>query len=481
MFLKYIEEEKLKFGKDIEAFDPRIGLLRGGPYSSSISDGEREFKIINCGIIGTKVSKTNIISLIDRISHGLKANDKTYGNLGFPGLGIQSPLQFSIRFSDEWYSSFNDNEIDQILEASDNNLKKNILFQLIEEKIINLKYTDPPPDIIFIPVERDIIKAFQHDNIESNNIVFANRNKPRTVSASEGDINFHSILKIIGMKHNIVTQLIKSKTLKLKMNEDVVTTAWNLIVGLYYKAKRIPWKFTEFEDQVCYVGISFYRDFSEKEVKMGTSMAQVFLSSGDSYILKGDSFKIDKQEDNRSPNLDRRNAKNIIDKVLKFYKKLKKIYPLRLVIYKTSNFTDSEIEGIYDNIADIKNIDMISINENPKIRLYRQDQYPVMRGTTLITEDHKEAILYTIGFIPSLNTYPGHQIPKPIKIRQFTSNTDMITICREILKLTRLDWNDIKFCHKMPVTLSFPKKVSKVLVEKRAADINIQPHYRFYM
>ena len=104
-----------------------------------------------------------------------------------------------------------------------------------------------------------------------------------------------------------------------------------------------------------------------------------------------------------------------------------------------------------------------------------------MRGTVLFSDDRRYAILYTTGHIPFFKTYPGMRVPKPLEVRKFLGNSDMKVICEEILTLSRLDWNSIKFCQRLPVTISFPQKVGDILAERRASLIQIKAHYRYYM
>jgi len=477
--IRYFEEKKLKFGNNVEALDPRIGLLKGGPYNLGDSS---EFKIIDCGIIGTGYSIAKLKIFFEKKFSYLKANDKTYGKLGFPGIGKRSPLKFTFRILKVWEAQIYDDEIQDIIIKPDRNDQKNSLIDLIEKKIKRIKHgADPPPELILIPLPEEFFKLFKRDNVISNDIIFANRNKPKTVYDSQGDINLHNIIKILGMKYDVVTQIIKPDTLNNKANEDEVTVVWNLSVSLLYKARKIPWKFSKFEDNTCYMGIGFYRDFSQSDVTMNASMAQVFLSTGDSFILTGDKFIYTTKKEDLEPRLDHDNATSIINKVLDFYNSQKSNYPSRLVIHKTSNYSELEINGFFNNKANLKNIDLITIQEDSKIRLYRQAKYPVMRGTALISEDRTECILYTVGHIPSLGTYPGMGIPKPIIIRKFTGNSDIEVICKEILTLTRLDWNTIKFNQKLPVTIKFPKKVSSILAERRINQITMKNHYRYYM
>lgn len=481
MKISYLHEQELIFGNGVKAYDPRIGLLKGGPFGFADIDKEIEFKAINCGVIGTPETIVKMKYFIQKISFGFGANDKTYGSLGFPGLNKLSPLKFSIRILPQWEASIFEREIGRLKSEPDKNKKKNMFIELIEKKIVKILRSDPKPSILFVALSRKISALFQRPGIKSDDIIFANRNYPNTVFESEGDINFRSIVKILGMKYNIPTQLVQESTVDFNAEEDEVTTAWNFAVAQYYKDNSLPWKFSELEQNVCYVGISFYRDFSKKTLAMNTSMAQVFLYTGESFIMEGDSFEWEKTRHEKTPHLDIEKSKSIIDKILKLYKEIKGVYPSRIVIHKTSKFTDEEIEGFYQNKGKIENIDMITINSRSKYRFYRQDKYPIMRGTLISSVNSTKHLLCTFGYIPYLETYPGMRSPIPLEITQFTMNTSIEKICSEILILTRLDWNNIKYCQRMPVTLKFSELVGNILAEKRAREITINPHYRFYM
>ncbi|MBD3192548.1 MAG: hypothetical protein GF308_18050 [Candidatus Heimdallarchaeota archaeon] len=482
MEIHHLEEVKLKFGQGVKAYDPRKGLLKGGPYGPSGNEDQLDFKIINCGVIATSPYIAKTRHFIEKISFGFDANSTTYGDLGFPGLGKRSPLLFSLKVLKQWEEKILDHEIRTIENISDKNQRKNKLFEIIETKIQNIVQVDPPPHLIFITLNEKIINLFRRPGIYSDDIIFANRNYPDSVYESEGDIDFHNIVKILGMKYDIRTQLLKPTTLTFEGTEDQVTTSWNLAVGLYYKANGIPWRFSEFENDVCYVGISFFRDFSEEEVYMNSSMAQVFLHTGENYILRGDKFQWERTKRDRNPHLDEGKAESLINKIVDLYYSKKNTYPSRMVIYKTSNFHPEEINGFYKNKGKIRDIDMITIIDRKKFRLYRHGNYPVMRGTMISTEERKRCFLYTYGYLPPMETYPGMKVPSPLEVKQFTGNADIKKICKEILTLTRLDWNNIKYCQKMPVTLAFAKKVGEILSERRSEDIsNIKIHYRYYM
>jgi hypothetical protein len=55
------------------------------------------------------------------------------------------------------------------------------------------------------------------------------------------------------------------------------------------------------------------------------------------------------------------------------------------------------------------------------------------------------------------------------------------TMCKEILSLTRLNWNNADFCDHMPITLLASKRIGDILAEARARDIETSTEYRYYM
>jgi len=87
---------------------------------------------------------------------------------------------------------------------------------------------------------------------------------------------------------------------------------------------------------------------------------------------------------------------------------------------------------------------------------------------------------YTFGYIPYLNVYPGPRVPSPLEILEHHGNTSMETICKEILALTKLNWNSAKFCIKAPITIGFARRVGFIL-RNAPPDIEPKNKFKFYM
>ena len=156
------------------------------------------------------------------------------------------------------------------------------------------------------------------------------------------------------------------------------------------------------------------------------------------------------------------------------------IMPSRLVLHKTSNYSDNELKGFNRAILEnkISSADYVTILKS-NIRLYRDGNYPPRRGTLLsLTEKHH--IFYTRGTVEYFKTYPGKYIPQPLDIRIFRCDSSINLIMSEILSLTKMNWNNTQFDRKYPITVESAKKVGdimKYISKDKAPEIR----YSFYM
>lgn len=151
--------------------------------------------------------------------------------------------------------------------------------------------------------------------------------------------------------------------------------------------------------------------------------------------------------------------------------------PSRVVIHKTSYFTEAEKEGFNEAIGEAKR-DFITLSTQHNIRFLRTGIYPVLRGTMISLAPNK-CLLYTTGYTPRIRTYPAHRIPRPLLITH-EGDSEIKFICREIMGLTKLNWNTTVFSTQMPITLHFANEVGKVLSELPDV-IEVKDHYKFYM
>jgi hypothetical protein len=257
--------------------------------------------------------------------------------------------------------------------------------------------------------------------------------------------------------------------------QDPATFSWNLGAAMYYKCNGKPWRLAKLEDGTCYIGIAFYRSRLDPREQIQASMAQVFTSSGDGFVLRGEEVLIDKET--KEPHLTEEKANDLVTRAINQYSSKVKTNPSRVVIHKSSSFTSDERKGVLDAIGSAS-ADLVSIRREPDIRFVRTGKYPVLRGT-LIQLNENMFLLYSSGYIPRLRTYPGHRIPVPLFLQMDCDSSPQV-VAEEVLKLTKINWNTAVFADKFPITITFPRQVGKVLSELEEGS-SIQNHYRFYM
>ena len=482
MRVEHIPEEPLIFGSSNRCYDPKLGISRYGP-SSLEKDKERE---VTAGVIGTKRSVSQFLMMIEKMRHrtNISGESKPWKR-EFPGIGTKSPFSFDIIIGKDMWELIEDEEEGKAL-ADDHPRKQKIrnACDLYEEKFSNLMSTvHPPPDIVYVPLSRKLIEKTKDPIFETNKIVYERRTMQNKKYRGRIPLfDFHHFMKVIGFKWKITTQLVMPDTYEMteKVKQDLATSFWNFSVGTFYKATGTPWKLADLDEDTCYVGVSFYEDASEEISSMRTSMAHVYLKSGESQIIRGKAFRWD-EKNGRDPHLDAEQASAILSDVIRLFTTQKRKKPLRVVVHKSSDYRAEEIEGFSKASDDIENLDLVHIYRRSNARLvYDKSAFPPLRGT-LIESVNGPALLYTVGFIQALGTYPGSGVPWPLEFGWNKRSSSTSLLAKDIQALTRLDWNNSDYCKSKPVTISVSDKVGDILAESSAKNVEPPQSYSYFM
>jgi len=285
------------------------------------------------------------------------------------------------------------------------------------------------------------------------------------------------IIKAEAMSIGIPTQLAKPATFQTdpgdKSIQDEATRAWNLSVALYYKAEGYPWKLTEMPTGTCYVGISFYRSGPN----IGTSMAQVFTHTGEGLVLRGGRAVLD--QITKTPHLSEENAFRLVKDALELYENQMRQSPTRLVVHKSSRYWPEELSGFRRASRHISLTDFVTIVDRGVRFMRRRGKYPPVRGT-VVEIGEGDYLLFTKGWIPYHGTYPGLRIPAPLEVAEHFGDTPPRAICKEILALTKMNWNSADFCIREPITLAYSREVGRILAYV-PEEVIPRPEYRYYM
>jgi len=476
----YISEPYLIFANKTRFKDPKGGLFLYGPFGKYADASEVDITA-NAGIIGNSQSIGNLIDFFDRLHHQIPAN--SVGGIDFPGFGLDGRLRFDVHFDEQWQETIDESDVDECRSKRKRTDKALYLLSLIDDKLASLHQKQPNPDLVFITLPLDLLKMCRPKGQVGLKITLAHRRfgSNLTDEQMQGDYDFHNIIKVIGMKHHLPTQFVLPPTLDLERKlfvQDLATRAWNLSVAAYYKAKGVPWKLTELEAGTCYAGISFYRECSsEGKPSMRASIAQIFLATGETLILRGDPFNW--PESDVRPHLNLRQSMALRELIISAYTKTHREPPERLVIHKSSEFLPEEKKGFMNAKEKIKQTDLLTLTQSP-IYFYRDGSYPIVRGNVIKVSGF-EYYIFTLGYIPQLQTFPKPGIPFPIRVRPANLDSPERKMCKEILSLTRLNWNNADFCDQMPITISASNRIGDILSEARIRDIEVSTEYKYYM
>lgn len=190
--------------------------------------------------------------------------------------------------------------------------------------------------------------------------------------------------------------------------------------------------------------------------------AQMFDERGRGFILKGKRAHTESRGGH--PYMTKDDAPQLIAGALAAYKNHHKHYPARVIVLKTSQFREEEAEGIFEALdgADAELRDLVWVQESYSVKVLRDGNYPVMRGT--FVELDGKGLLYTNGSIPYYGTYPGMYDPKPLLLCPYKgSDSTIAQIAREVLALTKGNWNSTQMNQKLPIPIRAARAVGEVL------------------
>ena len=167
----------------------------------------------------------------------------------------------------------------------------------------------------------------------------------------------------------------------------------------------------------------------------------------------------------------------------------------RVVIHKTTPFMKDEIIGITQAFEGV-DVELIQIQEYSSWRGVRFGDYAqanaygfaLQRGT-VVSLNEDSFLLWTHGCVMSdelagrnRNYYKsGRGIPSPVLVKRFYGQADADVLAKEILMLTKMNWNSGDSLYKiLPVTLDFAKVLSRMSKQDEA--IYDKPYdFRYFM
>ena len=510
--VSYIPEPTLEFRYGQRLQYARDGLYLYGPVDAAITP-----RPVRYGAIGTMLGverlrrwARDVSKFIDVPGHRRGAKPLEPHHVPFPG--------FAEAFHAHW-SDIPARVISDIDEAdllrrmhteNRNEAIKLVVDVFVDRLIAERKRSEDPPSFWYV-----VIPEFVYELGRPNSFVPKKERAPGRVALSEMaakklereptlfgldeeeaevykyERNFRRQLKARLLDHEIVTQVVRESTLApfdfLKSNgqpkrkvEDPATIAWKLCSGSYYKSGGRPWQIANVRPGVCYVGLVYKRTDEGPDARHSVCAAQMFLSDGEGVVFRG-ALGPWFHPDTKQFHLDRNAAASLVTTVLEEYRKGHGRPPAELFIHAKASFSDDEWAGFCDATSGTAtNVVGVQIADGwDQLKLFRSGSYPIIRGTALVTNP-RSAFLWTSGFVPRLDTYMGPDTPNPLQVSVRRGDASLATVMRDVLALTKINFNTCLFNDREPVTIRFADAIGDILV---AAPLQREPMlpFKFYI
>ena len=315
---------------------------------------------------------------------------------------------------------------------------------------------------------------------------FAHFRTPTTICP---DFNLHDALKLYATEKGIKLQIIEEKSVN---SSDVCKVMWGLSTSLYAKSTGVLWHPEAIQNDTAYVGIS-YAYSEEKKICIGCSQLFDSTGTGIRMVLRKINNPVFRGKSN--PYMDEDDARTMMTELREQYYRSAPVNTLkRIVVHKTTPFIREEIAGILQAFRGV-DVELVQIQEYCSWRGIRFGSvpaktaygFPVKRGLA-VKLDRDSFLLWTHGCVidselaGTLNYYKNSRgIPSPLLVRRYVGIANGDTLAREILMLTKMNWNSGDSLYKtLPVTLDFAKTLARMSKQDEAI-FDKAYDFRFFM
>lgn len=458
----WLGEPDLEFAGGRRHPNPKIGIPLYGPWTLRTPRHKSE---VHIGFIGSAEVAEGAQEFFTKASEGMAGDDKQFS---FPGCRSDRGFRCDLRFDSHMIESITRAEIKQLDEIRSGRDRFENLVKCIDSKLDILTRRDHPLDYILFALPETLYSRCRSVDYIEKKVGSVHRDLRRA-------------FKAVAMRYLKPTQIFRETTSgtssRSRELDHPSKIAWNLFTGLYFKVDGLPWAPTDLPPGSCFIGVSFYRPLGSTST-LRTSVVQAFDEHGEGLVLRGHDFHWDEKRQGKTPHLTTDLAHELIKMVLDRYQEERRQLPQRVVVHKSSRYDDAELDGFESALASVHQYDLIALAPVSDVRLARAGKYPPMRGTSFVIGD--ESYLYSTGFMTELGGYPHGHVPSPLRITDHVGDTSLAQITREILALTKMNWNSANGFGLMPITLRFSRLVGDVLREVPEGQVP-QPKYKFYM
>lgn len=483
---KLLSEPTLLFSHGQALEDPRDGITLFGPFDVSLG------RPITWGCVGTADGIRRAAAFVSGLQ-GVVANpDAERARPFFPG--FEAAFRVKIGETPIVQATISEQELMEAVNIDDPHQRVYSTVGLYTDAILDLNRTaDHRPDVWLV-----VVPEVVYTNCRPKSRLAANqrRRAPYRFSKKSAtelidqrplfeeeldqarpyyfDVDFHNQLKARLLTAQVTTQVVREPKIAPddfadpsgRRSQDVAgmesSIAWNIATALYYKAGFRPWKLASTRDHVCYVGLVFKQISASKDRRTACCAAQMFLDSGDGLVFRG-AVGPWFSERRGDYHLSRRAAGQLMRMCLDGYKQSNGgELPREIFLHGRVSFQADEWDGITDALPEGVSAVGVRIRRSPSLKLYRLGSHPVLRGTAVFLSETR-GFLWSNGMIPRIGTYDGREVPNPLEVTITQGQADLSQVMKDILSLTKLNYNTCKHSDGRPVTLRFADDVGDIL------------------
>ena len=292
--------------------------------------------------------------------------------------------------------------------------------------------------------------------------------------------DFRRQLKARMMQFELPVQIVQESTLRISEEvrlgkpgpNPLSDRLWNFGTGVFYKLGRKPWRLDSARDGVCYIGLAYKRASGGQTA---CCAAQMFLDSGDGLVFVGE-FGPWYSKERGEFHLTKASARELLTGALETYaaqggQRLKEVF-----LHARSGLNEEEFAGFREACPDYVNLVGIRVRKDRAgPRLFRHDthpnvsrrgMYPVLRGV-FWQRTKRHGLLFTTGFKERIAAYDGWEVPVPLSVTLQHGEADLIVIARDILALTKANYNACQLGESEPITVKYSDRVGEILLSNR--------------
>jgi len=445
-----LEEPLLAFhcmDSSYRTVNPIEGLISWGPYDSSIQGFLRPDPL-RLAIVTPENSFVRLVRFLNQINSHV-------------------PSRSGDEYVPEWLG-FNAVFRARLTVPSN---KRDRLVRIVPEEVAQQARQTSEPEIFILDQLKNQIRDLVSISSEFDVIVvhIPSRWKEfREKRTEHYRYDLHDSLKVFGAPNNIKLQLIEEKSFHYA---DQARVMWWLGLALYAKSNGIPWKLAESTPNTAYVGLSYGISTKECRNRIIMGCSQVFDENGQGlkfllYPVESPVFR------GRNPFLSQEDARRLFTTLREIYQDANGRVPSRVVVHKTSHFTNDEMNGIATALAGVEEIELIQIQQHVRWKAIASNhgsvsKFPVSRGT-IVPLDAFSFLVWTQGDVLGIADAGRHYyqekrgVPSPLLVRRFRGVAPLEQVAREILKLTKMDWNNNQLYTKLPVSIKFSSILARI-------------------